>query len=67
LDAFARRFEVQSADLLLAKIKSSELEAYATLDKFVGRLTAEGCSEGNPDCPVDEFFPTIFPIRLPLF
>jgi hypothetical protein len=27
---------VQSVDLLVAKIKSSELEGYGTLDKFVG-------------------------------
>ena len=27
---------VHSVDLLIAKIKSSELDAYNTLDKFVG-------------------------------
>jgi hypothetical protein len=38
LNAFARFFHVQSVDLLVAKIKSSELDAYNTLDKFVGWL-----------------------------
>lgn len=44
LDAFARCFGVQSVDLLVAKIKSGELDAYNTLDKFVGRLSAEGAA-----------------------
>lgn len=42
LDAFARCFDVQSVDLLVAKIKSSELDAYKTLDKFVGWLAGNG-------------------------
>ena len=41
LDAFARCFDVQSVGLLVAKIKSGELDAYNTLDKFVGRLPEE--------------------------
>ncbi len=44
LDAFARCFEVQSVDLLIAKIKSSELDAYKTLDKFVGWLTGNSAA-----------------------
>ena len=44
LDAFARCFAVQSVDLLVAKIKSGELDAYATLDKFVGRLALSGAA-----------------------
>jgi integrase len=44
LDAFARCFQVQSVDLLVAKIKSGEVDAYVTLDKFVGWLTAEGAA-----------------------
>ncbi len=39
LEAFPRCFDVQSVDLLLDKIKSSELDPYATLDKFVSWLT----------------------------
>jgi integrase len=42
LDAFARCFDVQLADLLVAKIKSGELDAYNTLDKFVGWLAGNG-------------------------
>jgi integrase len=44
LDAFARCFDVQSVDLLTAKIKSSELDAYNTLDKFVGWLAGNGAA-----------------------
>jgi integrase len=44
LDAFARCFDVQSVDLLIAKIKSSELDAYKTLDKFVGWLAGNGAA-----------------------
>jgi hypothetical protein len=44
LDASARCFDVQSVDLLIAKIKSSELDAYSTLDKFVGWLTGNGAA-----------------------
>jgi len=33
-------FDVHSVDLLVAKIKSSEVDAYGTLDKFVGWLDA---------------------------
>ena len=44
LDAFARCFDVQSADLLVAKIKSGELDAYATLDKFVSWLAGSGAA-----------------------
>lgn len=43
-DAFARCFRIQSVDLLVAKIKSGELDAYSTLDKFVGWLTSEGAA-----------------------
>jgi len=32
----------QRVDLLIAKIKSGELDAYGTLDKFVGLLTTNG-------------------------
>jgi hypothetical protein len=39
-----RCFDVQSVDLLVAKIKSGELHAYYTLDKFVGRLYADGAA-----------------------
>jgi len=42
LDALARRFDVHSVDLLVAKIKSGDVDAYATLDKFVGWLVANG-------------------------
>jgi len=42
LDAFERCFKPHSVDLLVAKIKSGELDAYGTLDKFVGWLTADG-------------------------
>jgi len=45
LDAVARCFDVQSIDLLVAKIKSGELDAYETLDKFVGRLSADGLNQ----------------------
>ena len=44
LDAFARCFDVQSVDLLIAKVESAELDAYNTLDKFVGRLSADGAA-----------------------
>ena len=44
LDAFARCFDVQSVGLLIAKIKSGELDAYETLDKFVGWLTGKGAA-----------------------
>jgi hypothetical protein len=44
LDAFARCFDDQSVDLLVAKIKSSELDAYATLDKFVAWLVGNGAA-----------------------
>jgi len=44
LDAFARCFDVQSVDLLIAKIKSGELEAYSTLDKFVSWLDGNGAA-----------------------
>lgn len=44
MDSFARCFRVQSVDLLTAKIKSSELDAYATLDKFVGWLAGNGAA-----------------------
>jgi len=44
LDAFARCFDVQSVDLLIAKIKSSELDAYNTLDKFVSWLAGNGAA-----------------------
>jgi len=43
LDAFQRCFG-QSVDLLVAKIKSGELDAYKTLDKFVGCLSANGAA-----------------------
>ena len=44
LDAFKRCFPDQSVDLLVAKIKSGELDAYVTLDKVVGWLTAQGAA-----------------------
>ena len=44
LDSFARCFGVQSVDLLIAKIKSGELEAYGTLDKFVSWLDGNGAA-----------------------
>jgi integrase len=44
LDAFARCFGVQLVDLLIAKIKSGELEAYSTLDKFVSWLDGNGAA-----------------------
>jgi integrase len=44
LNAFARCFDVQSVDLLIAKIKSSELDPYITLDKFVGWLAGNGAA-----------------------
>jgi hypothetical protein len=44
LNAFARCFDVQSVDLLIAKIKSSELDPYSTLDKFVGWLAGNGAA-----------------------
>jgi hypothetical protein len=44
LDVFQRCFREQSVDLLVAKIKSGELDAYATLDKFVGWLDANAAA-----------------------
>ena len=44
LDAFARCFDVQSVDLLIAKIKSGKLDAYSTLDKFVSWLDGNGAA-----------------------
>jgi len=42
LDAFARCFEVESADTLVDMIKAGQLEAYSTLDKFVSWLMMNG-------------------------
>jgi hypothetical protein len=42
LDAFARRFEVESANTLVGMIKAGQLEAYSTLDKFASRLMMNG-------------------------
>jgi hypothetical protein len=44
LGAIASCFDVQSGDLVVAKIRSGELDAYSTLDKFVGRLSADGAA-----------------------
>jgi hypothetical protein len=44
LDAFAQCFDVQSTDLLVAKIKSGELDAYPTLDKVVSWLAGNGAA-----------------------
>ena len=44
LNAFARCFDVQSVDPLIAGIKSGELDAYTALNKFVGSLTANGAA-----------------------
>ena len=44
LNAFARCFDVQSVDPLIAGTKSGELDAYTALNKFVGSLTANGAA-----------------------
>ena len=54
-DTFERCFEDQSVDLLIAKIKSSELDAYVLLDKFVGWQTAE--SVAMIDSPTSPYLP----------
>jgi len=38
MDAIALSFDRSSSDLLVAKIKASEVDAYSTLDKFVSWL-----------------------------
>jgi hypothetical protein len=40
--AFARCFEVKSADILVERMKAHELDPYAVLDKFVSYLLANG-------------------------
>jgi len=42
--SFARCFNVDSPDIIVARIKAAELDAYHVLDKFVGWLMANGSS-----------------------
>ena len=42
--AFARCFDVDSPDAIVARIKAADLDGYQALDKFVGWLMANGSS-----------------------
>jgi len=48
LDAIARWYSLSSPDVLVGRVEASELEAYATLDKFVS------CLDGNAATNADE-------------
>ena len=42
--AFAKCFGVESADIVVSRVKARNLDAYEALDKFVGYLIANGSS-----------------------